>query len=93
MVSSGILATRGSATGNSDLVLTKPINVFPPLPANDRRALVVVPLAIIAIAFVPLLRARRIGNDQKYLARALDIARGTVLDYLTHLVLSAPRKL
>jgi hypothetical protein len=35
-------------------VLTQTINVFPPLPAIDRRALIVLALAIIAIAFVRL---------------------------------------
>jgi hypothetical protein len=36
------------------LVLTQTINVFPPLPAIDRRALIALALVIIAIAFVRL---------------------------------------
>jgi hypothetical protein len=36
------------------LVLTRTINVFPPVPAIDRRALIALALAIIAIAFVRL---------------------------------------
>jgi len=36
------------------LVLMQTINVFPPLPAIDRRALIALALAIIAIAFVRL---------------------------------------
>ncbi|HEV7487054.1 MAG TPA: PKD domain-containing protein [Thermoanaerobaculia bacterium] len=39
---------------SATLVLTQTINVFPPLPAIDRRALIVLALAIAAIAFVRL---------------------------------------